>query len=152
MAAAVWSMGPLARLVPSNISVPLLDRVAVDPRVMLFSLALALGTTLVHVERPIERGQTCDLGRLQPPVENPDVVDPTIETKLEMVELMDSLGITIADIGLPGAGPRAVEDVKAIADICEEEEVDGIVLGLPLAILFLVLCGSLVRDVLRGRV
>jgi 2-isopropylmalate synthase len=61
--------------------------------------------------KPIE---LCD-ETLRDGIQSPSVVDPTIETKLEMVELMDSLGITIADIGLPGAGPRAVEDVKAIA-------------------------------------
>lgn len=44
--AASWSIGPLARLAPSNVSVPLLGRVAVEPRVMLFSLTLACLTTL----------------------------------------------------------------------------------------------------------
>ncbi len=46
IAAAFWSIGPLARLAPSNINVPLLSRVDVEPRVMLFSLALACLTTL----------------------------------------------------------------------------------------------------------
>ncbi len=44
--AAFWSIGPLARLAPSNTSVPLLDRVQVEPGVMLFSLGLACLTTL----------------------------------------------------------------------------------------------------------
>ena len=44
--AAFWSLGPLPRLAPSNISVPLLSRVAVEPRVLMFSLALACLTTL----------------------------------------------------------------------------------------------------------
>ena len=48
-------------------------------------------------------------------IQSPSVVDPPIETKLEMLELMDKLGITIANIGLPGAGPRAVEDVTRLA-------------------------------------
>jgi len=58
--------------------------------------------------------ELCD-ETLRDGIQSPSVVDPPIETKLEMVELMDSLGITIADIGLPGAGKRAVEDVTAIA-------------------------------------
>jgi 2-isopropylmalate synthase len=58
--------------------------------------------------------ELCD-ETLRDGIQSPSVVDPPIETKLEMVELMDSLGITIADIGLPGAGPRAVEDVTRIA-------------------------------------
>lgn len=62
-------------------------------------------------DKPIE---LCD-ETLRDGIQSPSVVDPPIETKLEMVELMDKLGITIADIGLPGAGPRAVEDVTRIA-------------------------------------
>jgi 2-isopropylmalate synthase len=58
--------------------------------------------------------ELCD-ETLRDGIQSPSVVDPPVETKLEMVELMDKLGITIADIGLPGAGTRAVEDVKAIA-------------------------------------
>ncbi len=48
-------------------------------------------------------------------IQCPSVVDPTIEDKIRLVHLMDSLGIHWADIGLPGAGPRAVEDVETMA-------------------------------------
>ncbi len=48
-------------------------------------------------------------------IQSPSVVDPPIETKIEMLELMDQLGITTADIGLPGAGQRAVDDVTRLA-------------------------------------
>ena len=58
--------------------------------------------------------ELCD-ETLRDGIQSPSVVDPPIETKFEMVDLMDKLGITIANIGLPGAGPRAVEDVTAIA-------------------------------------
>ncbi len=58
--------------------------------------------------------ELCD-ETLRDGIQSPSVVDPPIETKLEIVELMDQLGITTADIGLPGAGPRAVEDVTRIA-------------------------------------
>jgi 2-isopropylmalate synthase len=44
------------------------------------------------------------------------VVDPTIDDKLRLVDLADSLGIDTSDIGLPGAGRRAVEDVTTIAE------------------------------------
>ncbi|HEY4219708.1 MAG TPA: LeuA family protein [Myxococcota bacterium] len=57
--------------------------------------------------------ELCD-ETLRDGIQSPSVVDPPIETKLEMVELMDHLGITTADIGLPGAGPRAVEDVTKL--------------------------------------
>ncbi|HEY1098198.1 MAG TPA: LeuA family protein [Myxococcota bacterium] len=47
-------------------------------------------------------------------LQSPSVVDPPIEVKKEIVELMAAVGITMADIGLPGAGQRAIDDVKAI--------------------------------------
>jgi 2-isopropylmalate synthase len=48
-------------------------------------------------------------------IQSPSVVDPVIEDKLRLVELADELGIDTMDIGLPGAGARAVEDVTTIA-------------------------------------
>lgn len=48
-------------------------------------------------------------------LQSPSVTDPTIEQKIEILHLMDRLGIHTADIGLPGAGPRAVADVRALA-------------------------------------
>jgi len=48
-------------------------------------------------------------------IQSPSVVDPTIEDKLRLVELANDLGIDTMDIGLPGAGTRAVEDVTTIA-------------------------------------
>ncbi|MEW6213149.1 MAG: LeuA family protein [Acidobacteriota bacterium] len=48
-------------------------------------------------------------------LQSPSVIDPPIEKKIELLHLMDSLGIDSADIGLPGAGPRAVADVTRLA-------------------------------------
>ncbi len=48
-------------------------------------------------------------------LQSPSVTDPSIEKKIEILHLMDSLGIDTADIGLPGAGPRAVADVTRLA-------------------------------------
>lgn len=48
-------------------------------------------------------------------IQSPSIVDPPIEDKLTIVHLMNDLGITTADIGLPGAGPRAFEDVLRLA-------------------------------------
>jgi len=50
-------------------------------------------------------------------LQSPSVTDPPLATKLELIHLMDELGIDTADVGLPGAGPRAVADVTAI---CKE--------------------------------
>ena len=48
-------------------------------------------------------------------LQNPSVVDPPIGDKIRLLHLMDQLGIHTADIGLPGAGPRAVEAATALA-------------------------------------
>jgi 2-isopropylmalate synthase len=48
-------------------------------------------------------------------LQSPSVIDPPVEKKIEIIHLMDSLGIDSADIGLPGAGPRAVADVTRLA-------------------------------------
>src|SRR5437867_12240972 len=48
-------------------------------------------------------------------IQGPSVTDPGIEAKKELLLLMDALGIDTADVGLPGAGPRAVEDVTALS-------------------------------------
>jgi 2-isopropylmalate synthase len=49
-------------------------------------------------------------------IQSPSVVDPSIGDKLRLVELANDLGIDTMDIGLPGAGKRAVEDVTTIAE------------------------------------
>jgi 2-isopropylmalate synthase len=48
-------------------------------------------------------------------LQSPSVADPPIEAKLRILHLIDALGIDTADIGLPGAGPRAVADVERLA-------------------------------------
>src|SRR5690349_20295583 len=48
-------------------------------------------------------------------LQNPSVFDPSIEEKIEILHLMESLGIDSVNIGLPGAGPRAAEHTEALA-------------------------------------
>jgi 2-isopropylmalate synthase len=48
-------------------------------------------------------------------LQNPSVYDPSIEEKIEILHLMESLGIDSLNIGLPGAGPRAAEHTEALA-------------------------------------
>lgn len=47
-------------------------------------------------------------------LQSPSVRDPSIPEKLEILHLMESLGINMLDVGLPGAGPRAFEHSLAI--------------------------------------
>ncbi len=61
--------------------------------------------------RPVE----LDDETLRDGLQSPSVRDPSIEAKIRILHLMADLGIHTADIGLPGAGPRAVADVRALA-------------------------------------
>lgn len=55
-------------------------------------------------------------------LQRPSAFDPPIEAKLEILHLMEALGIHGADVGLPGAGPRAVADVTAIVTEIVEQK------------------------------
>src|SRR6266852_6085730 len=48
-------------------------------------------------------------------LQSPSVHDPSLDVKKRLLHLMAELGIVAADIGLPGAGPRAVAQVRALA-------------------------------------
>ena len=48
-------------------------------------------------------------------LQSPSVRDPSIAEKIRILHLMEALGINSLDLGLPGAGPRAVEHVEALA-------------------------------------
>ena len=55
-------------------------------------------------------------------IQSPSAVDPAIEDKKQLLRLMTDLGIHVADIGLPGAGPRAVADCVALCELIRDEE------------------------------
>ncbi|MCA1586399.1 MAG: LeuA family protein [Acidobacteria bacterium] len=48
-------------------------------------------------------------------LQSPSVRTPEIDRKIEILHLIDALGIDTADIGLPGAGPHVVRDVERLA-------------------------------------
>jgi 2-isopropylmalate synthase len=48
-------------------------------------------------------------------LQSPSVRDPSVEEKIQILHCMEALGINSLDLGLPGAGPRAVEHVEALA-------------------------------------
>ena len=50
-------------------------------------------------------------------LQSPSAVDPPVTDKIMLVHTMNDLGIQYADIGLPGAGPRAYQHVM---EICTE--------------------------------
>ncbi len=58
---------------------------------------------------------TLDDETLRDGLQNPSVFDPPIHEKIEILHLMEALGIEMVNIGLPGAGPRAYADTEALA-------------------------------------
>jgi isopropylmalate/homocitrate/citramalate synthase len=47
-------------------------------------------------------------------LQSPSARDPEIKDKLELIRLMDKLGLDTADVGLPGAGARAREHITTL--------------------------------------
>src|SRR5271168_1424060 len=68
-------------------------------------------------ERAIKPGTRVLLNdeTLRDGLQNPSIHDPTIEEKIEILHLMEKIGMHAVNIGLPGAGPRAVEHAEALA-------------------------------------
>lgn len=48
-------------------------------------------------------------------LQSPSVRCPSIDQKIEILHLIDRLGIDTADLGLPGAGPHVIQDVERLA-------------------------------------
>ena len=70
---------------------------------------------LVGHDETVHRHVEFDDETLRDGLQSPSVIDPPIDKKIEILHLMDSIGVDSADIGLPGAGPRAVADVTRLA-------------------------------------
>src|ERR1700684_3927445 len=71
--------------------------------------------TYTGAEIPITRHVALNDETLRDGLQNPSVRDPSIGEKIEILHLMESLGIDTVNIGLPGAGPRAYADTEALA-------------------------------------
>ena len=64
------------------------------------------GPEFIRPGRPMLDDET-----LRDGLQSPSVLDPSIEKKIQILHLMEDLGIDSVDLGLPGAGPRAKADV-----------------------------------------
>ena len=80
------------------------------PAELIYDWNTALPTSLVPTRPVLLNDET-----LRDGLQSPSVRDPSISEKIEILHLMESLGINMLDLGLPGAGPRAVEHVEALA-------------------------------------
>ncbi|MDH3222351.1 MAG: LeuA family protein [Gemmatimonadota bacterium] len=70
--------------------------------------------------RPVELNDET----LRDGLQSPSVTDPSIEDKIRLLHLMHGLGIATADVGLPGAGPRAVQDVTRLCQEIVDSKLD----------------------------
>jgi 2-isopropylmalate synthase len=64
-----------------------------------------------HPPRPI----LLDDETLRDGLQSPSVLDPDLDHKIRLIHLMDQLGISTANVGLPGAGARQREDILRLA-------------------------------------
>ncbi|HXZ12962.1 MAG TPA: LeuA family protein [Candidatus Sulfotelmatobacter sp.] len=71
--------------------------------------------TFTGQELPAGRRVMLNDETLRDGLQNPSVRDPSIGEKIEILHLMEDLGIDTVNIGLPGAGPRASADTEALA-------------------------------------
>lgn len=49
-------------------------------------------------------------------IQNPSANDPTIEEKIEILHLLESVGVDSVNVGLPGAGPRPLRDTLRLTE------------------------------------
>src|SRR5881409_215540 len=49
-------------------------------------------------------------------IQSPSAIDPAIEAKIEILHLLDELGVAQLDVGLPGAGAHQRAAVKRLAE------------------------------------
>jgi 2-isopropylmalate synthase len=56
-------------------------------------------------------------------LQSPSARDPSLDVKRRLLHVMADLGIAAADIGLPGAGPRAVEQARALAREIRDQKI-----------------------------
>ena len=66
-------------------------------------------------ELQLSRPPMLDDETLRDGLQSPSVLDPPLEKKIRILHLMEALGIDSVNLGLPGAGARAKEDVLSLA-------------------------------------
>jgi 2-isopropylmalate synthase len=73
------------------------------------------------VSPPLRRVKFVD-ETLRDGIQCPSVTDPGIEDKKQIVRLLSAVGVDHVDVGLPGAGPRAVADVRVLTELIRDEK------------------------------
>ncbi len=70
-----------------------------------------------HVKPAPKRKRPISLAdeTLRDGLQSPSIIDPPLAKKIEILQLMERLGIQSLDLGLPGAGAHAKEDILRLA-------------------------------------
>lgn len=55
-------------------------------------------------------------------IQCPSVHDPSIEDKMAVIRLLAKVGVDSTNVGLPGAGPRAVADSQTLVELIRDEK------------------------------
>lgn len=55
-------------------------------------------------------------------LQSPSAINPTVEQKIEILRLMEKLGIDRVDLGLPGAGPQHIDHIDALLKTIVDEK------------------------------
>lgn len=79
--------------------------------------------SVIKLMRP---GVTFQDETLRDGIQNPSVVDPTLEDKLALIRIMDQLGIHLVNVGLPAASSRNREDSEQACRAIVEEKLSVI--------------------------
>lgn len=72
------------------------------------------------ISPPMRRAEVHD-ETLRDGIQCPSAYDPDIESKVEILRLLDAVGVDTTNVGLPGAGPRAVEDSTRLVEVIRDE-------------------------------
>lgn len=83
---------------------------ALDRDALIYDWNIAQGREIAPGRKLMLNDET-----LRDGLQNPSVRDPSVEEKIQILHLMEDLGIDTVNIGLPGAGPRPCADVEALA-------------------------------------
>lgn len=75
-----------------------------------------------HTRSPAMRRVDLHDETLRDGIQCPSVHDPDIDTKKQVVRLLDEVGVYSVNVGLPGAGPRAVADSTELVEVIRDEK------------------------------
>ena len=73
-----------------------------------------------HISPPWRKVELHD-ETLRDGIQCPSVHDPDIDAKKDVVRLLDAVGAYSVNVGLPGAGPRAVADSTTLVEVIRDE-------------------------------